>query len=89
MQRDSDWHVIRDCGRSIWVRILDTTGIEGDVVSLAVWEVPGVGKWEWEILVITEDQHVHGGEASSHIDAIAAVEAALLLATLPVAGRMK
>lgn len=74
-----EWHVMFERGRPIWLRAIEMTGLEWGAVSLAVWEMPGACKWEWEILILSEDQHVHGGAASSQMDAMAAAEAAALI----------
>jgi hypothetical protein len=79
MHPDFDWHVICEQGQQIWLCLLDTRLVEGDVVSLAVWPIPRSAKWEWEILAISGDQHVHGGSASSLGEAMEAAEAAALI----------
>lgn len=85
MHPEFDWHVTWEQRRPVWLRILDTRVTHGEVVSLAVWPTADGSKWEWEILIASDDQHVHGGTAHSREDAVAAVEAASALISVGAA----
>lgn len=79
MHSEFDWLVTWEQGYQIWLCMVDAQQAEGNVMSLAVWPIPRSSLWEWEVLAISDDQHVYGGAAASLDEAREAAEAALLI----------